>query len=127
MRPALLFPDVELWATGYLRAALIARGETVHVDVKDKTTAAKRVIFRGDGGYRANVSMQAVRFGVRVFGGTEKATNDLALLVAALLQAAPGNGPVNSANVSHPFAVADDTGPMRYLTGELRVRGTPLT
>lgn len=126
MRIPLVFPDVELWATGYLRSALDARSETVFVSNEDTENEGRRVIFRDDGGWRANETMQARRFGCRVFGTDKQDTSDLAALVAALLEDATGDGPVKRVTVAPPFPVPDPTGPMRYFTGELFVTGTPL-
>lgn len=134
MRPAMLFPDVENWAVGnpagYLRTALAARAESyatgAHVSNKDDPAKVRRVVFRSDGGPRANEVMQTVRFGCRVFAATEEDATDLALLVAALLEAGRGNGPVNRVTTNSPIPVDDPKGPMRYVTGEITVRGTAL-
>lgn len=134
MQPAdVIFPDIELWATGYLRSELAARPETYADDVFVSNAVpanrrARMVIVRRDGGPRLTVATEAARLGVRVWSPTEQNASDLARLVRALLWASPDGNPVVSArDFAGPTAVADESGvPMRYFTLELIVRGTPL-
>ena len=64
-------PDVELWATGYLRAALAGRPElvaaSVHVSNQKPTTNKPRtVVVRRDGGPQRGL-FDFPRLGVRVW------------------------------------------------------------
>lgn len=123
--PVVVFPDVELWTTEYLRTALA--DSTVFVGNVDKSTKTKRVIVRRDGGPTLSPVTEAARLGVRVFAPTEQAATDLARLVQAHLSASPGNGPVRRyRGLSGPSAVADPAGPLRYFTCELTVVGSAL-
>lgn len=134
MQPAVLFPDVEMWATGYLRAALAARSEPVTDGVKvgvkvPKQRPGRFVTVRRDGGPRLDVVREAARLGVNVWALTEKDASDLAALVRALLGASAGEGPVLRAReLSGPSPIADESGqPRMFLVVELTVRGTRLT
>lgn len=121
-----VFPDVELWATDFLRAALSDSAVFVG-NVDGTSTKAKRVIIRRDGGPQTSVVTEVARLGVRVFAATEKDTTDLARLVQAYLADSVGAGPVRRyRGLSGPSAVADPSGPMRYLTCELTVVGSAL-
>jgi hypothetical protein len=131
--PLLVFPDVELWATAYLRAALGARPEAyasqVYVSNAVPTTRQPRmVIVRRDGGPMLDRWREAARLTVRVWGGTEREATDLARLVAALLWVSADGNPV--LRVTQPTGttpVADDSKqPLRLLAFELTVRGTPM-
>lgn len=133
MQPSdVVFPDVELWTTTYLRAALAARPESyaaAHVDNKVPNPRRDRmVIVRRDGGPRVSTVTEAARLAVRVWAPTEKAANDLSRLVRALLTvAADGNPVCRVTDLSGPVAVPDESGqPLRYFTLELTVRGVPL-
>ena len=133
MQPANVgFPDVELWAATYLRAALAARPESYAVayvsNAVPSTRRDRMVIVRRDGGPRVSVTTEAARLAVRVWAPTEKAATDLARLVRALLTvAADGNPVCRVADLSGPSAVPDESGqPLRYFVLELTVRGVPL-
>lgn len=127
----LVFPDVELWATSWLRTALAGRTEAYAADVLvgvtlPSTRRPRMVMFRRDGGARLDVAREAPRLGINVWGSTEQEASDLARLVAALLWAAPDGEPVCKATqLSGPSPVADEQ-PRRYMTFELVVRGAPL-
>lgn len=131
MIPVVVQPDVELWATGYLRAALGDRGEAFASDVLVSNTVPvprqpRMVVVRRDGGPRLDVVREAARLGVRVWAGSEQDATDLARLVAALLWAAPDGAPV--VRVTQPGGispVADESKqPLRYMTFEITTRGT---
>ena len=127
--PVVVFPDVELWATGYLRAALTAQGETdVFVgNVEPSNAFGRRVIVRRDGGRASRPMLDTARLGVRVLATSEKQANDLAALVRALLAGSANHGPVRHyTDVSGPSAISDPSGPMRYFVCELTVRGSAL-
>lgn len=128
----ILFPDVELWATGYLRAALAARPEpyaavnTVSNRVPP-TRTNRMVIVRRDGGNSDGLRDQA-RVSVQVWAKTEQDATDLARLVAALLWAAPTGDPVLMVRQqSGPTPIADTSGqPLRYLVFDIHTRGEAL-
>ena len=133
MQPAnVVFPDVELWAATYLRAALGARPESfADAYVSNAVPNPRRdrmVIVRRDGGPRVSAATEAARMGVRVFAKSEQDATDLARLVRALLWIAPDGDPVCAVrDLSGPSAVADESGqPLRYFTLEIVVRGVPL-
>lgn len=130
---AVIFPDAELWATGAIRAALAGRTEpfaqSVYVSNAVPTTRRDRmVICRRDGGPRLDITREAARLGVQVWGSTEQEATDLARLVSALFGAAADGNPVlRVTQPSGPTPVADSSGqPLRYLTFELTVRGSNL-
>jgi hypothetical protein len=126
-----LFPDVELWATGYLRTELAGRAESyaASVYVSNAKPAANRprtVVVRRDGGPQQG-TLDFPRLTVRVWADKEKEASDLARLVHALLMDARGDGPVVSvSSISGPLGVADDSQPQKYLSVELRTRGSNL-
>jgi len=131
--PFVEFPDVELWATTYLRAALAARPEPYAAGVKvgvavPATRADRMVQVRRDGGPRLDATREAARLGVNVWGKTEQEATDLARLVRALLGGAADGKPVcRVTELSGPSPVADESGqPRRFLTFELVVRGSNL-
>lgn len=134
MQPAdVIFPDVELWATSYLRDELATRPESYasSVFVSNTVPASRRsrmVVVRRDGGPRLSVATEAARLGVRVWAATEQDASDLARLVRSLLWISPDGDPVCAArDFAGPTPIADESGvPMRYFTVELIVRGTPL-
>lgn len=134
MQPsAVMFPDVLLWATGYLRDALGARLEpyaaNVHVGTSMPTKRPKRaVILRRDGGPKLDPARESARLSVQVWGGTEQDVNDLTRLVRALLWAAPNGEPVVRVDDSAgPSTIVDESAqPGRYMTFDVIVRGTPL-
>jgi len=128
--PVVIFPDVELWATGYLRAALADRTEPYAASVLvsnevPQTRRDRMVIVRRDGGPRLDVTREAARLSVRVWGPTEQVATDLARLVAALLWAAPTGSPVlRVQQQTGATPVADSSGqPLRFMSFEITVRG----
>lgn len=133
MLPVVVQPDVELWATGWLRTALAACDEpyaaNVYVSNTVPTTRRDRmVIVRRDGGLRLDLLREVARLTVRVWARTEQDATDLARLTAALLWAAADGDPV--VRVTQPTGstpVADPSGiPLRYMTFEVTTRGTEL-
>lgn len=128
---AVIFPDVELWATGYLRTALAARPEAYAADVwvsnkKPATNQPRTVVVRRDGGPQNGV-LDNPRLTVRVWATKEQDASDLARLVQALLVVSPGSGPVVAADVlSGPQGIPDDSQPQKLLSVELTVRGSAL-
>jgi hypothetical protein len=130
---AVAFPDVELWATTYLRAALSVRPEpyTANVYVNNVVPAQRHdrmCIVRRDGGPRLDAVREAARLNVRVWAQTEQDATDLARIVSALLWAAPDGDPVlRVEQPTGPTPVADESQqPLRLLAFEVVVRGTQL-
>lgn len=126
--PVVVFPDLELWATGYLRTALAARTEpyAASVYVSNAVPDPRRdrmVTIRRDGGPRLDVVREAARIGVNVWGRTEQEASDLARLVAALLWAAPDGNPVCKVTQLSGVSPIADAQPRRYSTYELITRG----
>lgn len=135
----IVFPDVELWATGYLRDALAARAETyvggvfvsTSIPYDPVTKTYKRrdrmVICRRDGGNSNGLRDQA-RLSVQVWATAEQDATDLARLVAALLWAAPDGDPVLMVRQqSGPTPIADTSlQPLRYLVFDVHTRGVGL-
>lgn len=135
--PIVVFDDIELWATGRLRAMLAARLEPytndVYIDIekpKDPETGEpsardRMVIIRRDGGPRLDVAREAPLLGVNVYATDEQEVIDLARLVAALIWASPDGDPV--CKVTQRLGatpIEDPSGqPRRYMTFELITRG----
>lgn len=131
--PAVAPPDVILWATGYYRAALEARAETVAntAFVSDEVPNPRRprmVVIESDGGNRLDYVRFAQRLRFQVWGSTKKEAIDLALIVYALTAACPTGIPVCAvSDLAGPFRVADESGqPKQFLTAELIIKGASL-
>jgi hypothetical protein len=132
--PAVIFPDVEMWACGYLRTELDARPEPYCADVfvgntMPNTRSDRMVLVRRDGGPRTSMVRETARMTVRTWATSEQDANDLARMVAALLWAAPDGDPVIRVDQpTGPSPVADDSRqPLRLQTFEVEVRGVDLT
>lgn len=119
----IIFPDVELVLTGYLRTALAANGYPgMHVS-NTRGTQATAVWVRRDGGPVLDQVRETARVGVNVFAGTEQAVNNLARTVSALMRAAADGAPVvRVRQPTGPTPIADST-PRRYMAFEVTVRG----
>lgn len=86
-------PDMELWLTTYLRAALALEGETVQVSNKEPAQlslplAKPLVVIRDDSGSRLSHVTFDRSVGVSVLAGTrmnDLAANSLARLVMAIM------------------------------------------
>ena len=126
MSTPILFPDVELVLTGYLRGALPDYGYAdVPVGIR-RTTAPTEVWVRRDGGPALDQVREGARVGVNVFAPKEQDATDLARTVSALLRAAAGTGPILRVTQGlGPSPIADAT-PRRYMTFECVVRGIEL-
>lgn len=131
MAEVIVSPDVELWATGYLRAALAARPEpySANVYISRKVPDPRRnrmVIVRWEGGPGRDVVLEDGVLSVRVFASTEQEAADLARLVRALLLASAGAGAVKrTRGLGGPYEVPDESGqPLRFFTVELTIRGS---
>lgn len=127
MTTPIIFPDLELWATTYLRATLADYGYPgMFVDNK-RGTQTTAVWVRRDGGAQLDQVREAPRLGVNVFAPTEQAATDLARTVSALLVAAPDGQPVLKVTQTlGPSPIPDASGPRRFLTFEVLVRGVEL-
>lgn len=138
----LLFPDVELVLTAYLRSALAGRPESYAQDVyvSNRVPHPRRdrmVIIRRDGGSGDGL-FDAARVSFRVWAGVplrtgghgpnEKAATDLSRLVNALLRAAPNGNPiVRVVPQSGPTPVPDDSEQsLRYSVADVYTRAANL-
>jgi hypothetical protein len=122
----IIFPDVELWATGVLRTALASHGYPGIYVGNTRGTAIPAVWVRRDGGPAGQV-LEVPRLGINVFHTTEQKVADLARTVSALLRAAADGTPVTRVvQTMGPSPIADSSGPRRYMTFELTVHGADL-
>lgn len=125
MTPPVVFPDIEMWASDYLRRHLAVYGfPNVYVsNAYPKDPHAKVVTVRRDGGASSDVR-DFPRLGVNVWAGSEFDASELAAMVRALISAAENDGPIlRVRNPMGPSPVADENGkPRRYMTFELTVR-----
>lgn len=122
----IIFPDVELVLTGYLRAALAANGYPGMYVSNTRGSQPSAVWVRRDGGPVLDQVREAARVGINVFAPTEQAATNLARTVSALLRAAAdGNPIVRVTQPTGPTPIADAT-PRRYMTFEITVRGVEL-
>lgn len=126
MTAPIVFPDVELWATGYLRTALAAHGYPGMFVSNKRESQNEAVWVRRDGGPVLDQLREAPRLAVNVFAKTEQAATDLARTVSALLRAAANGNPVTRVvQISGPSPVADNQ-PRRFMTFEVTTRGVEL-
>lgn len=139
MAERVIFSDLELFLTGFIRGELVARGKTGGFVSNEFAPASQpkpfQVIVRDDGGPRSSVVTKNPTVGVTVLGSdtyNKAQTTDLALLVFAIVEGcarvAMGNPVAAVVNANGPYKVPDETGhPRRYMTFELSVTGTPFT
>lgn len=129
-----IYPDIEAWATAYLRAAITSGWAATFpgLYVSNSVPSPRRdfmVIVRRDGGTEDGL-LDRPRVSARVWGDTEQSATDLARIVKALFNAAADGDPVvyvPKRSSTGPYPVADESGqPMRYLSVELHVRGDEL-
>ena len=134
MTTAIEYPDLELWAAGYLRAGLASWSATVGREFPAPgATFGYAVVVRDDSG--ADQQFTASRLlAVTVIGpgGEHYQAGRCAERVAALLRISAGPGadtPVaRCRSVRGPYAVPSNTGrPELYLTADLIVTGSPIT
>lgn len=125
-----VFPDVELHFTGYLRARLAERAEAFAAGVKVDRLApavlpARLVTVRRDGGGQLSAVLDNPRLTVNVWHDSHQGVADLARLVSALMWAAPNGGPVCRVDVnSGPSRVPEENGkPHVVMTFDAIVRG----
>lgn len=128
MLPVIVTPDVELWWTGWLRAALAARSEPYVTGVKVGVVTpdplpARLVTFRRDGGPREDFLHSTARLGINVWAMTEQDVTNLAGLVEGLVLSVRTTGAVEAVrSVSGPSPVPDSQ-PRRFFTVEAITRG----
>lgn len=125
MTTPVIFPDLELWATGYLRTALASYGYPGMFVSNARGTQTTAVWVRRDGGPALDVVREAPRLGVNVYAPTEKAVTDLARTVSALIRAIPHTSAVRIVEATGPTPIADGA-PRRFMSYELNVRGADL-
>jgi hypothetical protein len=138
--PAVIYDDVELWAVGYLRTALAARSEAYTSDLYVSASMPKNaetgeperrtrmVLVRRDGGGRTNQVLDNPRMSIDCWAATWQDATNLARMVAALIQSAPGDSNVKRAVMTGgPTRVADPSRqPRVYTTFDLVVKGSDL-
>lgn len=129
MSTPVIFPDVELWAAGYLRAALATHGYP-GIKVSNRYGGeAVAVWVRRDGGPVLDQVRESARLGINVFhsGATDQDVSDLARTVSALMRAAADGDPVVRVAQQLGPSPVPDTYPRRYMTFDVTVRGSNLT
>lgn len=128
MTPPIVFPDVELWATAYLRGALATHGFPgifVSNTREDQDTA---VWVRRDGGAVVGSVLEVAHLTINVFakGSDDSKVSLLARTVSALTRAAADGKPVcRVVEIAGPSPVVDYL-PRRYMTFDLTLRGLEL-
>lgn len=139
--PAVIFDDVELWATGYLRTALAARSETYttglyvgasmpnNAETGEPERRPRMVLVRRDGGGQSQQVLDNPRLSIDCWALTWSDATNLARMTAALIQSAPGNANVKRVVMTTgPTRIADPSRqPRVYTTFDLVVKGTDLT
>lgn len=128
MRPVIQMPDVELWSTGWIRAALTFRTEdyasSVYVDHKTPNPLKPyMVIVRNDGGHRVDMLHEAVLLAVNVYGPSQATADALARLVEGLLLSVRASSPVEKIDSQSSPMRIEDTQPRQYFVVEMTVRG----
>lgn len=126
MSTPIVFPDVELVITSYLRTQLASYGYPGIFVSNRRESQTQAVWVRRDGGPTLDVVREAARVGVNVFDATEQKVANLAQTVSALMRIAADGAPiVRVVQTAGPSPIADAT-PRRYLTFEVTVRGSEL-
>lgn len=140
-----LHADLELFLTKFIRNELTSRSEPFTDDVyvsnsewvkppAGGTRPARQVIVRDDSGPKLSVVSKQCQVGIRVLAGTKETpqeASDLARLLMALLEGAPGTGKANpvaavtDANGPYPVTEAS-TYACYYFTTTFIVAGQPL-
>lgn len=129
----IIFPDVELWASTFLRDQLAQRTEPYTDSVwignfVPQPRHDRMVVVRRDGGPRLDVFREQARLSVRVWAMNEQDATDLARMVSALMWAAPSGDPVLRVDqTTGPTPIPDESQqPLRLLAFDVIVRGTDL-
>jgi hypothetical protein len=125
MSTPIIFADVELWCTGYLRTELAAHGYPGMSVVNARTTTTPQVWVRRDGGPTLDRLRESARLGVNVYAPSEQAVTDLARTVSALLRAAASPTVLQVTQTLGPSPIADNT-PRRYMTFDVICKGALL-
>lgn len=132
-----IYSDLEMFLTGFIRAELAAVGTALAKDVFvsnqfPSPARPKTVVVRDDSGPSTSVITREPTVGITVLAGSDpsqgKEATDLALLVQAVVsdcaRAAPGNPVAAVLESTGPYKVPDETGqPRRYMTFTLSVTG----
>jgi len=126
MSTPVIFPDIELWATDYLRATLADYGYPGTFVSNKREKQATAVWVRRDGGPTLDVVREAARLSVNVFAPSEQDATDLARTVSALIRAAADGSPVVRVRQSLGPSPIPNSTPQRFMTFEVTVRGATL-
>lgn len=123
----IVFPDVDLVVVDLLQTQMPLHGYP-GLFVDNKRGAQSTALWvRRDGGPQLDQFREAARVGVNAYAPSEQAVADLARTASAVLRAAADGNPIlRVQQTSGPSPIADTSGPRRYMTFELWVRGTPL-
>lgn len=127
MSTPIIFPSTEKLVIDYLKPALAVNGYPGMSVVETRTTAAPQVWVRRDGGPVREHVLEVARVGVNVFGATPFATDELTRTVAALLRAWSDGTVKKVTQAVGPSPVADASGPRRFMSFELVVKGSELS
>lgn len=141
MGSRVLHSDLELFLTGYLRAALADLGTPLTTDVFvsnsfPSPSRPKTVVVRDDSGPSTSIITKKPTVGVTVLAGDDptegQEATDLANLVHMLMSDCAGTQPGNPVaavlNSNGPYKVQEESGqPRRYMTFELSVTGRPFS
>lgn len=91
MPAAIVFPDAAAIVADYLRGALAAHGQPVHVGTRvPNPRPARFVRLARIGGAQVDVVTDRPRLDVHCWGATDEAAHDLMQITRALLLALPG-------------------------------------
>ena len=128
MLPAVIFPDVELVLTAYLRSALADHGYPAAFVSNRYVGRDVEVWVRRDGGPTLDAVRESARVGVNVFhaGATDQPVSDLARTVSALMRAAANGTPILRVTQSGGPSPIPDMLPRMYMTFDVVVRGTEI-
>lgn len=141
VEPAIIFDDLELFLTGWYRAALASRPEpecsgvaVARVESAKTPPPAKQLVIRDDGTSRSTFLTGEASIGLTVLAGTKsspKDAKDLARIVLALAPKIPFTDPSNPltgiTGTNGPFMVAEESTFARvYSVVTFSVAGRPL-
>jgi len=124
----IIFSDIEMVLTSYLRTALAAHGYPGIYVSNRRQSQPVAVWIRRDGGPMLDPLRDAARVAVNVYsaGSTDENVSNLTNTVSALMRAAPdGNPIVRVTQLSGPSPIAG-TVPQRFLVFEVVHRGEEL-
>lgn len=137
MGSRVIYADIELFLTGFIRSELAAVGTPLARDVFvsnqfPSPARPKTVVVRDDSGPTTSIITKEPTIGITVLAGNDpsqgKEATDLALLIQALVsdcaRAAPGNPVAAVLESNGPYKVPEESGqPRRYMTFNLAVTG----